>query len=255
MKIVLLVISFVICFVQCDSKANIERNNSAQPAINNSSKSEINASPTPKTSPAAARNKEKKMDKKTLAERVRPLDATVSQMIEAENSQLQELDTPFLRDGKIIRVSKFAPTRTIMIYVGIVGEDFTSLIGGDEEKYLEFAQKSGVNLNNDEMRKAYLLNFLEITKPGGERLQILESVSEIKPRPNLKDEQKEEFANFQEKYKSIVKSPKQNEAGKYEVFAVKEQDLVRFDLTIAPNGSIKKDEKILEKDLLIPYAM
>lgn len=255
MKIVLLITSFVFCFVQCDSKANIERNNSVQPVINDSSKTEINASPTPKTSPETARNKEKKMDKKTLAERVRPLDATVSQMIEAENSQLQELDTPFLRDGKIIRVSKFAPTRTIMIYIGIVREDFTSLIGGDEEKYLEFAQKSGINLNNDELRKAYILNFLEITKSGGERLQVLESVSEIKPRPNLNDNQKEEFARFQEKYKSLVKPPKQNEAGKYEVFAVRGQNLVRFDLSVEPNETIKKQETILEKDLLIPYAM
>ena len=112
-----------------------------------------------------------------------------------------------------------------------------------------------MTLDTDELRKAYILNFLEVTRSQDERLQILESVTDIKPRPNLDEKQKDEFVKFQEKFASVIKPPKQNEAGVYEVFVIKEQDLVRFDLTIESNGLIKKQETVLERDILIPYAL
>lgn len=195
------------------------------------------------------------MEKETLAKRVEPLDATVSQIIRDEAAKIETMATPFLRDGKIHKVSKFAPTRLIVIYIGIVGDDFTRLIGGDAERYFEFIGKAGVNLNNDESRRAYLLNYLEVTKAGSERLQILESVENVKMRPNLNDEQKRRFAEFQEKYRSVIKPPKQNEQGVYQIFVIRGQNLVRFDLTIKENDSIEERQTVLEKDILIPYAL
>jgi len=247
MKIVVLIVSFMFCFAQCDGKANIAQNSLV--------KLETTVSPTPKPSPGFPQSREKKMDKETLAERVEPLDATVSQVIRAENSQIQDMATPFLRDGIIYKVSKFAPTRPIIIFVGVVENDYTALIGGDAEKYFEFVKKAKVALDNDELRKAYILNFLEVTKSGSKRLQILESVADIKMRPNLNESQKKEFDEFQEKYKSVIKPLKKSEEGIYKVFAVKKQDLVRIDLTIKQDGIIEKQETVLESDILIPYSL
>ena len=194
------------------------------------------------------------MDKETLAKRVEPLDQTVSQIIRAENATIQEVAAPFLREGKIYKISKFAPTRPIIIFVGVVGDDSTYLIG-DAKKYFEFVKKSGIALNSDELRKDYLLNFLEVTEAENERLQILESVADIKPRPNLNDDQKRQFAEFQEKYKSIIQPLKQGEEKTYKMYAIKEQNLVQMDLTIKEDDTIEVRETVLESNLLIPYAI
>ncbi len=245
--VVLLITGFIFCLVQCDGRADITQNTAV--------KLTANVSPTPKTLPVNGQSQEKKMDKKTLAKRVEPTDTTAAQIIEAENSQIQEIETPFLRDGKIYKVSKFAPTRPIILYVGANGNDYTALIGGNPEKYFEFVEKAKLTLDSKEIRKMYVLNFLEVTKKQNERLQILESAADIKPRPNLSEAEQKEFADFQEKYRSIIKPVQQNESGIYEIFAIKKQDLIRMDLTIKPDGTIDKKETVLESDILIPYAL
>ena len=87
--------------MQCDSGANVAGNNSKPD------------SPTPKVLTGVVNDKEKKMDKQTLAQRVEPLDISAARIIEDEDSQINEVDAPFLRDGKIYEVSKFArPARS-----------------------------------------------------------------------------------------------------------------------------------------------
>ena len=240
------------CFALCDGEANVAQNNAAK------SEMTVSPTPTPKPSPGFSqkteKKTEKKMDKETLAKRVEPLDAIASQIIGAENSEIQEIDSSFLRDGKIYKVSKFAPTRRIIIYVGIVGNDYTALIG-DAEKYFEFVKKGGFAAAGGDLRKAYVLNFLKVTKSGGKRLQILESISDIKTRPNQTEDQKQAFAEFEEKYESVIKPPKQSDETTYKVFAVYNQDLVQFELTVAPDGKIETKETVLERNLPIPYAI
>jgi hypothetical protein len=234
-------------FAQCDGKANISHSNLGNFETNISQK-------LPKASPENIQNREKKMDKETLAKRVEPLDQTVSQIIRAENTTIQEVTAPFLRDGKIYKISKFAPTRPIIIFVGVVGDDSTYLIG-DAKKYFAFVKKSGIALNSDELRKDYILNFLEVTEAENERLQIVDSVADIKPRPNLNDDQKRQFAEFQEKYKSIIQPLKQGEEKTYKIYAIKEQNLIQMDLTIKEDDTIEEHETVLEPNLLIPYAI
>ena len=247
MKAVFLIISFVFCFFQCESKADSARNGLTNAETNVRQK-------LAKPLPGVSQNREIKMDKETLAKRVESLDPTVSEIIKAENSQIQEVAAAFLRDGKIYKVSKFAPTRPIIIFVGVVGEETTYLIG-DVEKYFDFVKKAEVLLSSEELRKNYLLNFLEVTESQNERLQILESITEIKPRPNLKDAQKQKFEDFQDKYKLTVQPPKSYENGIFKIFAVKGQNLIRFDMAILQDGVIEKKETVLESDILIPYAL
>lgn len=207
-----------------------------------------------KTLPSATKEKDIVMDKKELAERVSRIDKETSEIIIDEESEIQTVDTPFLKDGKIYKVVIFAPTNLIEIYIGVVGKDFTALIGGDEDKYFEFAEKGEINIQNNQLRIAYLVSFLEITKTDGERFQIIDSISDIEKRPNLSEEQEQKFIEFQDKYKSIINPPKQLDSGNYKVFVIKGQDLVEYELTITEDNLIKAKDSILEKDLLIPYA-
>ncbi len=244
--------------MQCDGKASVAQNSQNSLVEIKTNISPTSQTPNAKTSPDEKKRvpgRERKMDKETLAKRVEPVDENAAQIIRAENTQIQQTETPFLRSGEIYKVSKFAPTRPLTLFVGTSGDNYTALIGGDAEKYFEFVKKAGVTLDGGEMRKIYLLNFLEVTKPGGKRLQILESVEDLRQRPNLKDEDKQKFVEFREKYESVIRPIKQVENGSYEVYAVKDQDLVRLNLTVKPDGLVEKQETVLERNLLIPYAM
>lgn len=244
MKIFFIISLCVFVLLECEGKANSAGN--ALP------KAETNIKPTPAIA-AATPKSEKKMDKQQLAKRVEPIDSAVSAIILDEKSQLQQINAPFLKNGVIHKVSKFAPTRRIEIFIGTVEPDFTSLIG-DAKKYFEFIRKSGLIDSSDELRVAYLVNFLEITN-SGKRLQILNSVDEIKQRPNLNDAQKNQFEEFRKKFSTIIAPPKRADDGSYAVFAIKGQDLVKFNLTIKEDKSVEKKETVLEANLLIPYSL
>ncbi len=208
-----------------------------------------------KTSPNSTKEKDKVIKKKELAKRVSQLDEEVSKIIIEEDSEIQTVDTPFLKQGNIYKVVKFAPTHLIEIYIGVVGEDFTALIGDDEDKYFEFINKAETILQTDQIRISYLVSFLEVTKSQGERFQIINSVSDIKERPNLSEEQKQKFSEFQDKYKSVINLPKLVDFSNYKIFVIKGQNLAEYELTITENNLIKAKETILETDLLIPYAL
>lgn len=210
---------------------------------------QIKATPTPK------REKKSMNDKESLAKGIEAINPSMAEIIRSEKSKIATLETSFLRDGEIYLVKKFSPTRMIQIYIGTSDEQ-TFLIGGEAERYYEFIEKAKPILDRDELRIAYLKNFLQVTKTGKGRFKIVESVDEIKERPNLKDQQKQEFAKFIEKYKHIIKPPQQtNNESKYEFFVIKDQSLVKLTLKIIDGYKVEQSEEVLEEKLLIPYTI
>lgn len=204
--------------------------------------------------PSATPKSEKKMDKQKLAEKIKPIDETVSAIILDQTSKLEQISTPFLKSGGIYKVSKFAPTRPLQIYIGEVEPDYATIIAGDQEKYFDFIRRAGLIADNNETRIEYFKNYLEIMH-AGKRLQIVSRVSEIQQRPNLDDSQKAKFAEFQQKFEKVISAPKRNDAGSYDVYAVKGQNLVKFTMALKEDKTIEIKETVLEENLLIPYAL
>lgn len=198
----------------------------------------------------------KRMDKETLAKRIEPTDADAAQIIRAADAKLEQLPAQFMLRGALYRVEKFAKTRPIILHVGCGETNQCVLLGGDETGFFDFASQNGLDLTRKEARISYALTFLMLMHPA-ERLQILNSVGDIKPRPNLNEEQQQQFKAFQEKFAGIVTAPNVLDVPPFHatVFAVKGQNLVKIELTISPDGKITTAETVLEKDLLIPYAL
>lgn len=194
------------------------------------------------------------MEKEVLAKNFEAIDENTAKIIRDTQTNIKEIPVSFLQNGEIIVAEKFAPSNLIQIYIG-KSDDDVFLIGGDAEKYYQFIEKAKLSLNNSENRIAYLKNFLQITEAGKGRFQILDSIDEIKMRPNLSDENKQKFAQFQEKFKSVIVAPKETSDFKYAIFAIIGQNLVKLNLSIKPDNKIERTDEILEKDLLIPYSL
>lgn len=194
-------------------------------------------------------------EKELLAKRFEQNDPDTAALIRAPESTIERISTPFLKNGRIYKVSKFAPTRPINLFVGLDDKDFAVKLNANESGYFELADKAGLNMTNAENRIAYVLVFLKTVVKKNRRLEVLDSVSQIKERPNLDAEKQKEFQAFIMQFESVVKPPKSIDGGIVELFAVKDQDLVKMSAAVSVGGKIEIKETVLEKDLLIPYAM
>ena len=194
-------------------------------------------------------------DKELLAKRFENKDPDTAVIIRDPKSKIERVSTPFLKNGRIYKVSKFAPTRPVIIFLGVDDKELAVKLNANEAGYFELADKGGLNIANGDARIAYVLVFLETVIKKNGRLQVLDNIGQIKPRPNLDAEKQKEFAAFTAKFESIVKPPKSVEGGTVELYVVKDQDLVKMSATVSVGGKIDIKETVLEKDLLIPYAM
>jgi hypothetical protein len=215
---------------------------------------ELNLANQMKPTPTPRGEKKNVMDKEVLAKKIETIDADTAAIIRDVNTQIEQIPASFLQNGDILVASKFTPSRFIHIYIGKC-DDEIFLIGGDAEKYYEFVAKAKPNLKKSDNRIAYLKNFFQITESGKGRFQIVESIDDIRIRPSLSDENKQKFIGFQDKFKSILMPIREISGNKYALFVIIGQDLVKIELVINTDNKIERKDEILEKDLLIPYAM
>lgn len=199
----------------------------------------------------------KVIDREKLAEKVKKIDEDTAETIRNEDTEISTLDTPFLRNGKIYRIKETLPTRPVITYLGCTDKDFCAVLNADPQAFFEFVEKANVSLEKRDLRLRYVEVYLETVESKNKRLEILQSVKDIESRPGLSDEQRQKFEEFQTKYREIITAPKVTDSfpSTAVFFVIKEQNLVKLELTITSDGKIQMKEIVLEKDLLIPYAL
>lgn len=204
-------------------------------------------------SPTPTVQKRTRMDKETLGKLVESTDPSVAALIRDDSSRIEVFGDP-IGSGTIYKVSKFAPTRMIIQYIGMPSANEAIILTADRAAFQRFAEASRALLARSEDRVAYGKAFLQIAVAGSKRFILLDSVNEVKPRPNLNEEQTKAFGEFVNKYSSIIK-PATCSGEQCKFYAIFGQDLVSFDLGIASNGKVTLEENVVERNLLIPYAM
>lgn len=247
----ILFLGLVLLLMQNDCRtAEIKTSENRDNTLISQNQSVIKVSPTQE-------EKQVSDNREILAKRVEGVDAETAQSIRDPKTEITKISTPFFPGGRILRASSFAPTHPIISYIGIDDKNFTVILNANPEGFFELAEKADAALEKKDMRLAYCKVFLETVLAANKRLQILESVNDIEKRPNLSEEEEKQFEEFKTKYQKIITAPQMSDAvpSKAVFFVVKKQDLVRLDLTVSLNGKIDLQEKVLEKELLIPYSL
>lgn len=222
------------------------------PAVARMDNSNLAVPPT-EGMPTPAKEKKIEMEREALAKLVDKADPVVAAFVRDPASSIETYDLS-VGNGSIYRISKFAPTRMLINYIGVVDGKEAIVLTGNADSFVRFAHEARAMLGRSEERIEYGRAYLLIAVAGSKRLQILDSINSVKPRPMLNEQQTETFRRFQEQYEGIVKPP--SCAGDHCTFyVVSGQDLALVDLTISATGEVKMDKRVLEPDLLIPYAM
>ena len=211
-------------------------------------------SQTARTGAAVTQNN---MNKQKLAQRVEKIEPSLAAFILDENSELERVAAPFFKTAAIYKAQGFEPTRPQILFVGCDDTDFCAILNANPKGFFELAQKSPPDLGKKELRLDYLDFFFTVTNPNDERLLLLDGADDIKPRPNLSATETQQFKQFHDKYQKIIHAPTVSDNSPYKavIFAVKGQNLIRIDAILTNDGKINLSETVLEKDLLIPYAL
>lgn len=175
--------------------------------------------------------------------------------LKRDDTELKVLDTPFLGEGKIYKITAFSPTRPIVLYVGIDREENAYRLNGDIDKFLGFVSRSSLRVDTSHLKVEYAKVYLRVIYSPAKRLVILEKVEDLKERPFLSEEGKRKFTEFQRRFREIIRAPECADK-KCLFFVVRGQDLLELELLIQEDGKIQVvRETLLEKNLLIPYAL
>lgn len=198
------------------------------------------------------KNTERKQMNDEILEKIKRIDETLANKVQSRKARIEKIDTPFLNDGNIYQISEFTPTRPVVYYLGLSKKQ-EAFLNQNAESFYSFVKDAGINIDKKELRIEYVKTYLRVVYVPNQRLQILENIDEVKERPNLPEEKRKAFAEFKEKYSSIVKRPECSLTNCI-LFAIKGQDLVRFDVKL-DQEKVEINEEVLEKQLLIPYAI
>jgi hypothetical protein len=195
-------------------------------------------------------------DQALLAKRLAPLGAPVADLVQRPNTEVRQLDTPFLQRGHIYRVTHRAPHRPVVFTAGWVEPDFAVMLPLNPQGFAELATRAGLRLDTADGRAQYVTTFLETTRDFRFRFDILRRFADIQLVPRATAEQQGRYDRLRREYEEVLKPPAFAGDGPWKgtVFVLKGQDLVRLDVTLCPEGKVEIAEKVLEKDLPIPYA-
>jgi hypothetical protein len=195
------------------------------------------------------------LDKQGLSDRVRPVDPTLADDIAAPESEVEVVPTSFLVGGNIYRVTRSLATRPIVFTVGVAG-DYVASLAGRPAAYVALARHGRLDLSSSDKRRAYVTTYLETTRSYATRFELLRSIDQLSPRANLSPTERGQFDAIRSRYSAALQPLELSVTVPWRGsgYAVKGQDLVRYDMELSATGEISAREEVLEADLPIPRA-
>jgi len=193
------------------------------------------------------------IERESLARRVESLSKELAEMIRAKESRIEQADTPFFEKGSIYFVIYLGEYRPTGFSVGCADPDFTVLLANNRDGFIRLAKEANVRLEsaNDAIR--YVTCLLETTRDFARRFQVIRRFDDIELIPKASSDEQAEYKQLREKYGAVIHAPKVTSAQswKVELFALREQKLIRFEIKVEPNGEVEIAEVPLEENLPI----
>ena len=196
--------------------------------------------------------------KQELARRFAHANPPMGQPFEGAGVVVEQLPTPFLRAGGIVRVTNRAIRMPRPFYAGFAGSEFAVLLAGNRDGFAQLCAQAGLVVDSDSDAAAFLRTMLETTATQPARFFLLSRADEIKPRPNMNVEEESSFRQILGQYASVIHAPVMRASASGwsgEAFALVNVDLVKFDVRVDKSGSFEVSESVLERSLPIPMVI
>lgn len=180
-----------------------------------------------------------------------------AQRLADQSTSIELYAAPFLKHYRIYRVIYFGKHHPDLFYVGFAPGSHAYLLTSHAENYIALAREDGVVIDSPETAINYVTVFVEVTRSMSSLSYLVNSVDEVKFRPNLTDEQEKIKTAFIEKYRSVITSPTATRtASGYAVtaYVVHEQALQEHRFNVSSDGDIQDQMDVVEHDLPLVYG-
>lgn len=194
------------------------------------------------------------MTRQQLAQRAAHFGPPIKTALEAEETVVEQVATPFFSKASIYRVATRPPSRPFLFVLGLTAGD-TVLLNNNPAGFFKLAAEGGLNLGPAETRTAYVITFLETTRDFTGGVQILRSIEESWWLPTMTPEETARKSEITGKYKTVVHPPKLSEESSSTVvlYIVRNRALVKLRAKIESTGQIAITETVLEPEIPVVY--
>ncbi len=193
-----------------------------------------------------------------LSQGLAPTSEHYAHLVTDPLTQIEVYPTHFLKHYQIYQVEYFSPHKPILFYVGFALGQSAYLLTGAPENYVKLAQADNVFIDSPDIAVNYATVYLEVTRFMSILFYLVHSVEEVRFRRNLSDEEAKIKSSFMEKYRSVITSPTANSINHSYIvaaFAVREQSLERYSISVSRDGNVSVDVTTLEQDLPLVYGL
>jgi hypothetical protein len=172
-------------------------------------------------------------------------------------SDVEPYPASFLKHHRIYRIEYHGAFKPDVFYVGFAPGKRAYLLTPYPENYVALARADGVVIDSPETAAAYATVYVEVTRSMSSLTYLVNSVDEMKFRPNLTAEQEEIKRVFIEKQRSVITSPTATRtASGYAVtaYVVHEQALQQHRFNVSSDGDIQGEVRVVEEGLPLVYG-
>lgn len=194
--------------------------------------------------------------KSQLAQALTKINRNYADIVQSEMTDLKKLSVEFLKHYMIYLVSSFEPM--LAFYVGFAPKKPAFLLTGSPENYVQLAQVDGVKIGTPAIASQYAQIYLEVTRSMSELFYVVESMADVKFRPNLDSRDEAVKEAFIQRYQAVIR-PAQAEADNNDyhvtIYAIREQALELHTLRVSKKGDIQAEFRVLEENLPLVYGL
>jgi len=197
------------------------------------------------------------MDQKTrqlLSDLLKPIDLLCSRVVMRNTANIQEVKVSFLNSWKFLNVNYFSPGSPLQFYLGLNIPVEAVVLTGNPASYSNMVSKDHIGISTQEMALEFAKTFLETTRSNSFTFYLVNSVDDIDFLPTSTETIQDEINGLKKSLSDLVKPPFVTFADqKYLVtlYAVMGLDLVLFEVTVLPMGTIVMRKNEIQKNMPI----
>lgn len=201
--------------------------------------------------PAKGNNMMNDLTRQELTDRAKTLGSPVFTTLEQPQTVVQRIETAFLSDGSIYKVSTRPPERPRVYMLGVWGTGGINVLNGSPENFKELIANGGFSLRSGADHVSFVLAYFEATRDFTGGVQILNSIQDSWWLPNPKNADTHKREEVVAKYANIVESPRisREDATTVTLYIIRDRKLIRSQAKIESDGAIRFSDTVLEQEM------
>ena len=198
------------------------------------------------------------MDTQTRSQIIAALEGTnadyVGSILQRDATRVSEYKAVFLAKWKILRVECYIPSHPILFYLGVNLPKQALLLSNDPEAFRRMVLDDGLSIQSPEVAVDYFEVFVEVTRPMKVPHYFVDSVDDV----GFLSRADQQVNDAREKLASIIQPMQCSRGDKgFDLvgFGISNLDLIKYQATILPVGTIFMTPQVIEKNLPLKYSL